>query len=146
MCISIFEAVVYSREKDVMHNISVHINGNIIQGTALYDTGFRLKDILGNKNLLLCDFSFISDKIEKNLCESISLFFLENMIEDKRITPIFYSDISKDGMLPAIKPDKVICTDTNKEIENTLLVITNKKMKGEVNLLFGKEIFNMIGE
>lgn len=144
--ISIFDVVFSTKQKNNIFNFTIYINENEIKAKALYDTGFKLRDVMTNRNLILCDKYFISLYLEKTLKESIDRFLKEGVIDDKRIIPVFYSDVSNEGMMPGVKIDNVICEDTGKKIDNVLLVITGKKLEGEINLLFGKEVYNMIGE
>ena len=140
----IADIVFYRQSKNLLYDIEIHIEDKRIKGKALYDTGFRVKDILTHKSLILCDYNFISEILSQDIKDNLNNFYINGEITDKRIKTVFYSDVSKEGILLGIIPDKVICK--NNEIKNTMLVITKAKIEGEINFLIGKEIFNTIKE
>jgi len=134
--------------KNSIFSFEIYFGNNHKKLYGFYDTGFGVKDILGRKGVILCSLADLQDTIDTGLYRNIEDFINDKPVTDKRITPIFYSDISSNGMLPAVKPQKInsINNGVKKELKDVLLAFTDKKFSDEVQLIFGKEIFNMIGE
>ncbi len=132
-------------EEDI--KIKLILNNKEVVLSAFYDTGFKIKDIINNKNVILIDFNKIKNIISDENKNIIENFFNNNEIKNtKIITPIFYSTINGEGMIPAIKADNIyiIQKENEKEIKNCLLALSKEKMSNEVEVIIGKEVFKML--
>ena len=131
------------------YHFSIHITiDNITYSTnGYYDTGFNLKDLLTRHPVMLCS-EQLFDKNTSPTVQEIHKYFITSDYRDKNIRLVFYSDISGNGMLPAIRPEKVlICWNKKeKELKNILLAVTPQQLPEDGQIIFGKEIFNMIGD
>ncbi|MEG0020976.1 MAG: sigma-E processing peptidase SpoIIGA, partial [Oscillospiraceae bacterium] len=118
----------FSVEKDVY-----------IKVQAFYDTGFALKDVINNKDVILVDYKKVKDRLPENLQETLERYFLKGITQtDEKVTPIFFSTISGDGSLPGIKALDVKIN--NKSIDNVMLAFSQNALTENVNAIFGSDI------
>ncbi len=137
------ELVLAGKHKDYIYEFTIWFDGRSKQFKSFYDTGFNIKDIIGGKAVMLCAAEDLNEVLLPGEISAIYSFLKGEM--DKGVyTPVFYSDITGQGMLPCIKPDKVIYK--NKEIKNTVIAVTDKKFDRDVRIIFGKEVFNLTGD
>ncbi len=130
-------------DEDIKLNINFE-KGEIILNT-FYDTGFKIKDIINNKSIILVKFSKVKDLLSKDDSIEIEKFF-KTRDTSLIITPIFYSTINGDGILPAIKPKeiKIIHNKKNKNLKNCLIALSKDDFSFEKDAIIGKEIFNVL--
>ena len=142
--ISMYELFIGNRNKVSLFEFEIYFRQSHMKINAFYDTGFKVKDIISRRAVMLCSFRRVRENLPQDLSEEISDFI--NGITDRttNIIPVFYTDISTHGILPALRPDKVIYK--NKEIENTLIAFTDAEFEEDIQIIFGKEIFNRTGE
>ncbi len=130
-----------ARQREI--TIGIYIDKSFLKLNGFYDTGFKVKDIIGGRAVMLVAFPEVENHIGENLKNKLSSFFAGN-INTGKIIPVFYSDVSGGGILPGVKPDKVIYK--NKELENILIAFCNKSLGNNVRMIFGKDIYNKTGE
>ena len=66
-----------------------------------------------------------------------------------KIIPIFFSDVSGEGMMAGIKVDELtVCLDGNRKkvLQGAILALAQKKILSGAQIIFGKEIYNILGE
>ena len=132
--------------KNKNYRFAVKINGEKFYINRFYDTGFKVKDIVTGRRVLLCDINafkaengFLYENLKKRKNFKTDLPFI--------VTPVFYSALNKEGVLPAFVPDKLrLVTDKGeKNIENIILAITESDFGEDIQAIFGKDIFNSVG-
>ncbi len=122
----------------------VKIGESIFNTTAFYDSGFNVKDILGHRAVMLCSLPAVKKQLSPDFVEKTESFLQGEIESVAGISHVFYSDISGGGIMPAVKVEKIMLD--KKEIKNTLLAFTGKSFPDDVGIIFGKDIFDMIGE
>ena len=100
--VSVAEFVFESTKKEYIYNVTVYYSDRFVNGTAFYDTGFKVKDIVTFKTVMMCNFDFIADILPQKIKDDILAFQKTGAYSHKEITPVFYSDISSNGMLPGV--------------------------------------------
>lgn len=139
-----FDAVAGGKNKN--YRFAAEISGEKFYINRFYDTGFKVKDIVTGRRVLLCDvnaFKTENGNLYKNLKKrkdfKSDLPFV--------ITPVFYSALNKEGALPAFVPDKLrIVTDKGeKRMENVILAVTESNFGDDIQAIFGKDIFKTVG-
>lgn len=145
--LSVFE-LLNVNNKEYNFTIYITLGGCTFSAQAYYDTGFNLKDVLTHHPVMLCSADFLADKTDAETVRNLNNFFETKQYESKNIIPVFYSDVSQSSMMPAIRPDKVIIKRNKKEteIKSTILAVTQQGMPQDIQIIFGKEIYNMIGD
>ena len=144
---SLSEFIFETSKKEYIYTVEINYCGKAVKGVAFYDTGFKVKDIVTFKTVMLCSFDFISDILDRQIKEDISIFYNTGTYKEKGITPVFYSDLNGNGMLPGIRPNKVILSATRytKTLDNVLLAVSSNKISEDCDVIFGKNINNMVG-
>ncbi len=115
--------------------------------SAFYDTGFKLKDIINNYNVILVEIKKIENLVSEKDIKDIENFFDNINIENTNfITPIFYSTINGEGMLPSIKAKNIyiIQKDIKKEIKNCRIALAKEKISNEKEAIIGKEVAEVL--
>lgn len=145
--ITFVEFISFSFNRSNTIKVDIYYNNKSISVIGLYDTGFRVKDIITFRKVMICDYHCMKPLLQWELDCEIKDFYISGEYRSKEITPIFYSDISHNGILPAIKPDKVILYIGNKsvEIKNCIIAITEKNISSDIQVIFGKDIYSMAG-
>lgn len=106
---------------------------------AFYDSGFKLKDIIANKDIVVVSFEKVKKYIPADLAQNISRFFGEDYTAvNCRLTPVFFSTISGGGMIPALKAE-CICSG-EKTVKNILVAFTENELCENVAAIFGTAI------
>ena len=106
-------------------------------------------DILGGKAVLLVDYETVKPLLNDTQRENIDNFFKSKDVDARTIiTPVFYSTINGNGVLPAIKPDKILILHNNKfcEVKNILVALVKDELSEDVQTIYGKEIQEMLGD
>lgn len=145
--ITAFEFAFEFSKKEYNYSIEIYYGSNSCTGCAFYDTGFKVKDVITFKNVMLCDFDFIKPILPQDLCENITDFYHDGIYKEKGIIPVFYSDLNNSGMLPGAKLDKVILSSKNekKVLDNILMAVSPQKISEDCDVIFGKDINKMVG-
>lgn len=111
--------------------------------SAYYDSGMKIKDVVSNKDIIMISFEKTRDKIPQRMNEDICNFFQGKYDKvNASITPVFFNTVSGGGMVPAIKPDKVVIEE--KEIKNILIAFVQNNFSENVTAIFGADIKKQI--
>lgn len=149
LALNIFSYVFKDKNVGQTCKIELSFNEASVELTGFYDTGFKLNDILSGKGVMLCGLESVKAALNQDTIKDITGFNANKNIESgTRFTPVFYSTINGGGVLPAIKPQKVkyIKNGQEKELKNVIIAITEEQFSPDVQLLYGKEIHEMIGD
>lgn len=112
---------------------------SILKIPSFYDTGFKVKDIVSNKDVLLLSLDRVKNSIPKNILNEIEKFFVQQYsCNSVKITPVFFNTISGEGVLPAIKTEYIILD--GKKISNVLVAFTKNQLSENVYAVFGYDI------
>lgn len=136
-----------SRSKGDTYDFEIVLGICTVKGRGFYDSGFQLKDIMGGRAVMMCAVSLLQNCPE--IRRQTESYIQGGKSGNLKIFPIFYSDISGGGMLPAIKADKVECTNKKGrkiQMDNILLAVSRDEISRDVQILFGREILNMTGD
>ena len=151
-CITIIYISISIRElfyidKKQIYSLDVYIFEKKHTVTAFYDTGFRLKDIISHNTVIMCSVDYFTVIADSLLSSEVKNFFMAGKYSDNRIIPVFYSDISDKGMLPAVKTDKVCINinDKNLEFKNIILAVCRQPLQPEYQIIFGKDFLDRTG-
>ena len=134
-------------DKRLTFPVTITLNGKSVSGTAIYDTGFKVRDILGNRPVVMCEYEFFRVCMEEEQQRRVEDFASGN--PHGKIIPIFYSDVSDEGMLAGVKVDELtVCLDENRKkvLQGAILALAQKKILSGAQIIFGKEIYNILGE
>lgn len=106
---------------------------------AFHDTGFGIKDIINNKDVILVDYSVVKNRLSDGLQKMIEEYFLKGIVQSsEKIVPIFFSTVTGEGSLPAIKAMEVLYN--GKSIDNILLALSKNPLSENVEAIFGNDI------
>jgi len=125
-----------------IRNFTLYFNGERVEVRGFYDTGFRVKDILTGRPVMLCSTSALPSDISRQMADMYYGFCSGNYSGPLKVTPVFYSDISSRGMLPAVQQGRIICE--NREISDVLLAFTDKPLLVGIRVIFGKDLNNLL--
>ena len=107
--------------------------------TSYYDSGFKIKDIISNKDVMIISFEKVKKYMPLNLQKSAENFLNGNYKEiDYKFVPIMFRTLSGSGIIPAIK-SKYIVSD-KKKIENILVAFTSDNFTENITAIFGNDI------
>lgn len=145
--ITAVEMLYSGADKRLTYPVTITMNGKTVSGTAFYDTGFKVRDILGNRPVAMCEYDFFKSCLEKEQQKRVEDFVSGNL--HGKILPIFYSDVSGEGMMAGVKVDEfTINLDNNRKkvLQGVILALAQKKVLSGAQIIFGKEIYNILGE
>lgn len=147
ICITLTEFIFENSKKEYIYTVEIYYCGKTVKGKAFYDTGFKVKDIVTFKTVMLCGFDFVKDILDIQIKNNIADFYSTGMYKEKGITPVFYSDLNGNGMMPGIRLDKVVLSTARqtKTFDNILLAVSMNKLSEDCDVIFGKNINNMVG-
>ena len=148
LVVLVAEFVFENTKKEYIYNVTVCCAGGFVKGTAFYDTGFKIKDVVTFKTVMLCNFNFIADILPQSIIDDILAFYKTGTYNSKEIIPVFYSDISSNGMLPGVKPEKVLFSTLMEEVvlDNIIMAVSPVKISEDWDVIFGKDINSMVGK
>lgn len=107
--------------------------------SAFYDSGCKVKDWVSNKDIMLVSFAKTEDKIPQKLKSDLINFFKEDFKNIRTaFTPVFFSTVSGQEMVPAIKPKYLKYKE--KTIENVLIAFVKSEFGENVEAVFGTGI------
>ncbi len=149
LVINIFNILYCEKLSDEDIKIKIKMDKEEITLNAFHDTGFKIRDIINNNSVMLIEFDSLKPILQKEKQESIERFFEKN--EDKRdfiLTPIFYSTINGEGILPSFKAESIaiIHKEKIKEVKNCLVAVSNEKISNEKKVIIGKEIYKLLSK
>ena len=108
-----------------------------------YDSGFKVKDIVSNKDVVMLGFIKVKDILPNKHADNISKFFAGEYEKiDCKYFPVFFSTIQEQSMSPAIKAEYMIIE--NKRIENLLIAFVNNELSENVTGIFGNDIKKLL--
>lgn len=142
------EFVLDNSKKEYTYNIDIYYKGNVITGTAFYDTGFKVKDVVTFRTVMMCSFSYIHKILPENILDAVNSFYEKGVYNEKGIIPVFYSDLNNSGIMPAIIPDSVVLNSKNTFInaKDAIVAISKNKISEDYDVIFGRDIYNLAGE
>ncbi|MBE6878416.1 MAG: hypothetical protein E7488_04545 [Ruminococcaceae bacterium] len=140
LAILIFELIKEKVSPQKIYLMDVYFGSFSIKGlSAFYDSGFKMKDIVSNRDVIVVGFGKISNRMPENLAKDIAHFLNGNYSDIKEgFIPVFFSTLSGSGMMPAIKIEHI--TIDNKIIKNVLVAFTENELSENVTVIFGTDI------
>lgn len=142
-------AIIFSFIKDKISSDEIYIMNiffkdfNITEIGAFYDSGLRMKDIISNKDIVLVSFEKVDAVIPQYLKADINNFFNEKYTDIKTMfVPLFFNTVSGEGVVPAVKAEKIIINDVI--IENVLIGFVKNNLSENVDAVFGNGIKRQI--
>lgn len=140
-----FSITVFSMAKEQIYpqktyNADIVFNNfTISKISAFYDSGFKVKDVISNKDVMIVSVEKISDKIPDELKRDIYNFLDGKYKEIQTIfVPVFFNTITGEGVIPAIKAERLILEDV--KINNILIGFVKNKFSENVTAIFGTDI------
>lgn len=107
--------------------------------SAFHDSGFKLKDIISNKDIVIVSLEKTKEKLPYMLTEDIAYFLKGNYTDVKTaFTPVFFNTLSGSGILPALKCSCILAE--GKRIKNILVAFTDNQLSENVEAIFGNDI------
>lgn len=139
--ILIIKLIFSSENKEEITMLTINLDDTCFTLKAFYDSGFKAKDILNGREVLLLDYTEIKEKLPINL-----ILDIDNYFEDRKkdftykIVPIFFSTISGEGSFPAVKPKSITAEkgDKIKYVNDALIGFSNKKLSENFSAIYGK--------
>ena len=106
---------------------------------AFYDSGFKVKDIISNKDVIFVSIDKISEKIPVELKNDLYKF-LEGKYQEIKTSfvPVFFNTVTGEGVIPAIKAENLILEGI--VLKNILIGFVNNKFSENVTAIFGTDI------
>ncbi len=106
---------------------------------SFYDTGFKVKDIIANRDVVLVSFDKVKPNMPTNISMAVQNYF-EGIYNDTNISiiPIFLNTIHGGGMLPALKSEYIIID--SKKVDNIMIAFTKNELSENVTAIFGTDI------
>ncbi len=140
LLILIFQSIKERVSPKEQYDIDIYFKNFVIEKIpSFYDTGFKIKDVIANKDIVLVSLDKVKDKIPLKIFEAIKSYFDgEYKISDVIIIPIFYNSVKGGGMLPAIRTEYIIID--GKKIDNIVVAFTENELSESVSAIFGTEI------
>ncbi|MBQ6928800.1 MAG: sigma-E processing peptidase SpoIIGA [Oscillospiraceae bacterium] len=139
-----FSALKEQFSADKMYMMNVEFKDFSLENiNAFYDSGLKIKDIVSNKDVLLISFENVRDKLPEKLNTDIYKFLKEEYTDIKtNFVPVFFNTISGDGMMPALKAEKIKLEQ--KEIRNILVAFVDNGFGENITAIFGTDIKKQI--
>ena len=106
---------------------------------SFYDSGFNVKDIVSNKDVIILSAEKVKDALPLKLKNDITNF-INGKYDDisYRFVPIMFTTLSGNGILPALKT-RYIAVE-NKRIENVVVAFTRDTLTENIDAIFGAGI------
>ncbi len=143
-CIALFAFAQDKISHKSLYKTDICIDGYWLKNLMLfYDSGFKVKDIISNKNIIMLSFTKIKSKLPDIHKENLSCF-LSNEYDKVlcRYIPVFFNTIQGRGMAPAIKAENIIIE--NKRINNILIAFVDNDFSDGVDGIFGNDIKKLL--
>lgn len=106
---------------------------------AFYDSGFKVKDLVSNKDIVITEFDGVKEHLPQKLKEDIHNFICENYTEvTEAFIPVFFNTLSGKGMIPSVKAEYILIN--GKKVENILIGFTQNPLSENVKAIFGADI------
>ena len=131
--------------KNDTYQIEIGFGKQVVEMTALMDTGHTLVDILSGAPVIVAEYSAIEPLLPVISRPSFTNVAYEppEILRDRyRLIP--YSVIGGAGLLPAFRPDyvQVKIKGKNKNIKNALVAVSRQSLSHRFEALFGSELLN----
>ena len=138
--ILVFELVKEKISPQKIYYMDIYFkNFSLKKVAAFYDSGFRLKDIISNNDVVIIGYEKVKDSLPYEIKNNLHHFFAASYNKlDSGFIPVFFSTLSGEGMIPAIKCEYVLIENT--KIKNILVAFTEKELGENVTALFGTDI------
>lgn len=146
--VQLFEFVFTTGRKEYFYRADIFYNDNSTTTTAFYDTGFNVKDIVTFRKVLISDLNTVKNILPEDLLTDIVFYYKTGDYTNKNIIPVFYSSINRNGMLPAIVPQKIIVHGNKNitELKDVIIAIAPEQFSADYQVIFGKDIYKLTGE
>lgn len=142
--ITVFSLLKEKVSPQILYVADVYIEGQCMRNISLfYDSGFRVRDIISNKNIIMLSFEKNKQFLTETHKTNISCFLSGDY--DKvtcRYFPVFFNTVQGNGMIPAIKAEYIIIND--KRIENILVAFVDDSFSENVDGIFGNDIKKLL--
>ena len=138
--ILVFELVKERVSPKRLYNIKLVFSDFKVESiTAFYDSGFKVKDIVANKDVIIASYPKLKNFIPENISANIVNFLDGNYaLVEYAFVPVFFKTVSGGGMLPAIKAEYI--ETENRKIKNILVAFTKNELSENVCAIFGDDI------
>ncbi|MBE6865351.1 MAG: hypothetical protein E7492_00120 [Ruminococcaceae bacterium] len=146
MVFTFAEIVFCQHPQNFVYNIVINTEFGNIPATGFYDTGFKIKDIMHQRPVIMCSMDYLGTTGLYDIYSKTERFYNGDI--DKEIIPLFYSDITGGGMLPAFKTNSVIIKKNKNanEVKNVLVAVSKKDFSNERQIIFGKDFYDRFGD
>ncbi len=140
MVVVIFEIIREKVSPKKIYLMDIYFKEFSIKGlAAFYDSGFKIKDIVSNKDVVVVGFGKIKDSVPKDLADDIYNFLNGRYTDVKDgYIPVFFNTLSGSGMIPAVKSEHLAVE--GKIIKNILVAFTENELSENVSVIFGTDI------
>lgn len=146
MIFTFAEIVFCQHPQNFIYDIVINTEFGNISATGFYDTGFNVKDIMHHRPVIMCSMDYLGTTGLYDIYSKTERFYSGDI--DKEIIPLFYSDITGGGMLPAFKTNSVIIKKNKNanEVKNVLVAVSKKDFSNERQIIFGKDFYDRFGD
>ncbi len=135
-------------DKNFIYTVTVETTHGSFTATAFYDTGFKVKDIICNNDVLMCSLDYLKKQPAYEITQQIIDFYQNGNYSDTSLLPLFYSDMSGAGMLAAFRPVKVTVKSNagTKELTNAIIAVSKMPFSHQYEIIFGTDIYKRLGD
>ncbi|MBE6887381.1 MAG: hypothetical protein E7484_03055 [Ruminococcaceae bacterium] len=107
--------------------------------SAFYDSGFRVKDIVSNKDVIIVSYVKLEKFLPEEVRDSIEKFIMQKYDEVKcMFVPVIFNTLTGEGMLPSMKAEYVRIN--GKITDNILVAFTASELSENVDAIFGMSL------
>lgn len=119
-----------NKPQNTIYDFTLYVNGKILKGTAMLDTGNTLAESFSSYPVLICTYNFLKDALPLQGEEFFKgdVKFLEKITDKnwrKKVRIISYSTVGDNGLLPAFQPDKIKLKNSV-ETDKVFIAVTNR--------------------
>ena len=143
---TVLEFIFCRQAAEYFYNITLFTEYGEFSSNAYYDTGFKVRDIVSYNPVLMCNLDLLEKEgviAVRDICS-----FYNGTYSGKNIVPVFYSDVSGEGMMAGIRVKKrIICSNKcSAEVKNVILAVSKRNFSQEQLIIFGKDMYSKIGD
>ncbi|MBQ9845442.1 MAG: sigma-E processing peptidase SpoIIGA [Oscillospiraceae bacterium] len=140
LLILVFELVKEKVSPQKIYYMDIFFKDFTITGAkAFYDSGFKIKDIISNRDVIVAEFEKVKEYLPRDMQTDIAGFLQGSYNGVKTgFVPVFFTTLSGGGMMPAVKCEHI--TAQNKSIKNILVAFTENPLGENVSVIFGTDI------
>lgn len=111
--------------------------------SAFYDSGFKLKDIISNKDVIIVSYKKIENCLPGEVCDDVKKFFMQKYDEVKCLfVPVIFNTLTGEGIMPSLKAEYIRIN--GKKIDNILVAFTASELTENVDAIFGLSVRRQI--